>query len=189
MLSRISLAALALGLVATPLAAQLRPRSIPTGGRTLPDGTVIRQDGTVIRPDGTVIMRPDGSVARSSERTSQRGRSKIPPGHLPPRGMCRVWIDGVPPGQQPSVTDCATAERNRVANSRVIYGDDQAFPGRGKGKFKGRDVGDDDRWGRDDDDDRRGRYDHDDRYEARELSTRSSKNARKVARKGKHGDD
>jgi hypothetical protein len=50
--------------------------------------------------------------------------------------MCRVWIDGVPPGQQPPVTDCATAERNRVPNSRVIYGDRESFPGRGKGKFK-----------------------------------------------------
>ena len=61
---------------------------------------------------------------------------KIPPGHLPPKGMCRVWIDGVPPGQQPPVTTCADAVAHRVANSRVIYGDRESFPGRGKGKFK-----------------------------------------------------
>jgi hypothetical protein len=42
----------------------------------------------------------------------------------------------VPPGHQPPVTDCATAERNRVANSRVIYGDRETFRGRAKGKFK-----------------------------------------------------
>ena len=52
--------------------------------------------------------------------------------------MCRVWIDGVPPGQQPAVTSCAQAERDRFrySNARVIYGDSQSFPGKGKGKYK-----------------------------------------------------
>jgi hypothetical protein len=77
-----------------------------------------------------IVVRSGGEVARRHDR--------IPPGHLPPRGLCRVWIDGLPPGQQPGVTDCATAERNRVTNSRVIYGDVQSFPGKGKGKFKTR---------------------------------------------------
>lgn len=51
-------------------------------------------------------------------------QSRVPPGHLPPAGMCRVWIDGVPPGRQPRVTDCSTAQlqASRTANSRVIYG-------------------------------------------------------------------
>jgi hypothetical protein len=54
-----------------------------------------------------------------------RGRNVdgIPPGQRPPPGMCRIWIDGVPPGRQPRATDCGTAERNRPANARVIYGD------------------------------------------------------------------
>jgi hypothetical protein len=73
-----------------------------------------------------------GTIARNTDR----GSSKIPPGHRPPEGMCRVWIEGVPPGQQPAVTDCVTAERNRTANSRVIYGNDESFPGKGKGKGK-----------------------------------------------------
>jgi hypothetical protein len=50
---------------------------------------------------------------------------KVPPGHLPPAGMCRVWIDGVPPGRQPEPTDCRTAERQvwgSQGNARVIYG-------------------------------------------------------------------
>ena len=49
---------------------------------------------------------------------------KIPPGQRPPAGMCRIWLDGVPAGQQPAPTDCATAVRNRPANGRVIFGDD-----------------------------------------------------------------
>jgi hypothetical protein len=40
--------------------------------------------------------------------------------------MCRVWVDGVPPGQQPAPTDCKTAIRNRPPNGRVIFGDDYA---------------------------------------------------------------
>lgn len=63
--------------------------------------------------------------------------AKVPPGQMPPAGMCRVWIDGVPPGRQPAPTDCATAYRTRPANARVIRGSGaSAFPGKGKGKAK-----------------------------------------------------
>jgi hypothetical protein len=51
-----------------------------------------------------------------------RGYSRVPPGHLPPPGLCRIWIDGVPPGRQPRPTDCATAQRYRPVNARMIYG-------------------------------------------------------------------
>ncbi|MDQ3997334.1 MAG: hypothetical protein M3303_09990 [Gemmatimonadota bacterium] len=56
--------------------------------------------------------------------------NRVPAGHMPSRGMCRVWIDGVPAGHQPRQTDCRTAERQRPyyeeryrRNARVIYGD------------------------------------------------------------------
>ena len=55
-----------------------------------------------------------------------RGRNQgIPPGQMPPAGMCRVWYDGVPPGRQPRATSCNEAERiaSRDGNARVIYGD------------------------------------------------------------------
>ena len=39
------------------------------------------------------------------------GYGGVPPQAYPPRGMCRVWLDGLSPSQQPPVTDCATAER------------------------------------------------------------------------------
>ena len=54
----------------------------------------------------------------------QLGPSRVPEGHKPPPGMCRIWIDGVPPGQQSAPTDCATAVRNRPSNGRVVWGDD-----------------------------------------------------------------
>lgn len=48
----------------------------------------------------------------------------IPQGHRPPPGMCRIWIDGVPPARQPAPTDCATAIRRRPPNARVVFGDE-----------------------------------------------------------------
>lgn len=53
----------------------------------------------------------------------------VPPDLRPPAGMCRVWVDGVPPGRQPAPTDCASALRNRPPKGRVIFGDDFAAPG------------------------------------------------------------
>jgi hypothetical protein len=73
-----------------------------------------------------------------------RGKEKVPPGHMPQAGECRVWYDGVPPGRQPSPTSCAEAQRIAARDgARVIYGTDSR---------RGRD---DDRWERDDE--RRGR--------------------------------
>ena len=48
---------------------------------------------------------------------------KVPRGHLPPPGLCRIWVDGVPPGRQPEPTDCVTARRYAPRNARVIYGE------------------------------------------------------------------
>lgn len=131
--AKTNIAAFALALAASPLAAQITVRndgSVRTGtSGTVRTGTTARERIEAAR-DRAEAAR--ARVDMGSTRAS--GSSRIPPGHLPPRGLCRVWIDGVPPGQQPPVTDCATAERNRVVNSRVVYGDRETF--RGKGKYK-----------------------------------------------------
>ncbi|HZI41650.1 MAG TPA: hypothetical protein VFD67_08095 [Gemmatimonadaceae bacterium] len=61
---------------------------------------------------------------------AQQGRDKKPPTipaeSRPPAGMCRIWLDDVPAGQQPAPTDCATAVKNKPQNGRVIFGDDYA---------------------------------------------------------------
>ncbi|HJU65434.1 MAG TPA: hypothetical protein VJ596_07140 [Gemmatimonadaceae bacterium] len=57
-----------------------------------------------------------------------QGNDEIPEGFRPPAGMCRIWIDGVPPGRQPAPTDCSTAIRRRPPNARVIFGDQSAQP-------------------------------------------------------------
>ena len=52
-----------------------------------------------------------------------QGRDQVPASHRPPAGMCRIWLDGVPPNQQPAPTDCATAVRNRPQNGRIVFGE------------------------------------------------------------------
>jgi hypothetical protein len=73
-------------------------------------------------------------AAPASARAQGRG-PEIPAGYRPPAGMCRIWIDGVAPAQQPAVTDCKSAVRNRPANGRVIFGDDYAPKGGKKTKL------------------------------------------------------
>ncbi len=46
----------------------------------------------------------------------------VPMGMMPAAGMCRVWIQGVPPGRQPAPTSCAVAARWLPANGRLVYG-------------------------------------------------------------------
>src|SRR2546430_336134 len=78
-----------------------------------------------------------GLIATSAEHAvAQRVRGSAPPKELkdsskaipaearPPKGMCRIWIDGVAAAQQPAPTDCASAVKSHPANSRVIFGDD-----------------------------------------------------------------
>jgi hypothetical protein len=55
-----------------------------------------------------------------------RKAPKIPQESRPPAGMCRIWLDDVPAGQQAAPTDCATAVKNKPQNGRVIFGDDYA---------------------------------------------------------------
>ena len=103
--------------------------------------------------------------------------------------MCRIWIDGVPPGQQPAPTDCQTAVATKPANARVIWGDQTAFPGKGKGKFKqgkgnqDRDIDDDRDDDHDDDDDRFERN----RKETRDKGVESGNKGKSVAKRGKKG--
>jgi len=42
--------------------------------------------------------------------------------------MCRIWLDNVPPAQQPAPTDCASAARNLPRNGRLIYSDEPRSP-------------------------------------------------------------
>lgn len=74
----------------------------------------------------------------SAQQSKDNGkkRSDVPADARPPRGMCRIWIEGVPATQQPAATDCQTAVKNRPSNGRVIFGDDFADSTKAKGTDK-----------------------------------------------------
>jgi len=65
-------------------------------------------------------------------RDSSKKVAPVPADSRPPKGMCRIWIDGVPAAQQPAATDCPSAIKNRPSNGRVIFGDDYADSSKSK---------------------------------------------------------
>jgi|ERR1044071_4689260 len=65
----------------------------------------------------------------ASARVAAAQQPDVPANMRPPAGMCRIWLNGVPPAQQPAPTDCATAVKNRPQNGRVIFGDDYVSRG------------------------------------------------------------
>ena len=73
---------------------------------------------------GLIVEAAAPGMAQQPTPKDSAKRAAIPADARPPKGMCRVWIDGVPAAQQPAATDCPTAVKNRPNNGRVIFGDD-----------------------------------------------------------------
>src|SRR5205085_9578634 len=69
---------------------------------------------------------------KPQSQQTQRRDQIVPPGFFPPAGMCRIWLNDVPAGQQPAPTDCPAAVRNRPANARVLFGDESQKGKKGK---------------------------------------------------------
>ena len=86
---------------------------------------------------------PRGIPIPHFPKASPKQQPTVPPAYRPPQGMCRIWIEGVPPDQQPAPTDCVTAVRNRPVNGFVIFGDDSRKKGTDKPKKgkSGLDIG------------------------------------------------
>ena len=65
------------------------------------------------------------ALAPAALVAQQRGArmAAVPEAYKPPAGMCRIWVDAVPPDKQPAPTDCSAALRNKPANGRVLFGE------------------------------------------------------------------
>lgn len=126
-----------------------------------------RSAGPVV--DGYV--RHDRIPVRSRVVPVARASFRVPPGHLPPPGMCRAWVVGRPPGLQPRPDSCYRLFRSHWGPGVVILHsparDDRRWR---SGKRYDRDRWDDDDWEDwydddwdDDDWDDDDRWDRDDR--------------------------
>ncbi|MGH7702323.1 MAG: hypothetical protein ACREMO_04480 [Gemmatimonadales bacterium] len=69
---------------------------------------------TVVTPS----PQPQTSPSRGPSTAATLG---IPPGHLPPPGSCRVWIQGTPPGHQAASRSCQGIESTAPAGSWILY--------------------------------------------------------------------
>ena len=74
------------------------------------------------------VAAGSASLTAQARPQPQDPKPVVPRTHLPPPGMCRIWLDNVPPAQQPAPTDCASAARNLPRNGRLIYSDEPRSP-------------------------------------------------------------
>lgn len=51
------------------------------------------------------------------------GEFRVPPGHVPPPGMCRIWFPGRPPGHQPAPGSCRVLSRQVPRGAYLIAND------------------------------------------------------------------
>ncbi len=69
----------------------------------------------------TFVLLGVGLALAATSASAQSRQSAIPRDELPPRGLCRVWLDDRPVWRQPAATDCATARRTAPPHSRIIH--------------------------------------------------------------------
>lgn len=55
-------------------------------------------------------------------RGPEHAYGRVPPGHLPPPGECRIWYPDRPPGHQPPPGDCWELRRHLPYGAAVIRG-------------------------------------------------------------------
>lgn len=87
-------------------------------------GSTVPLSDAIAQARSSVEKGDKGERGEKSDKSDSSAEAGIPKEFLPPPGMCRIWVEGVPPAQQPAPTDCAAAVRNKPSNGRVIYGDD-----------------------------------------------------------------
>jgi len=64
---------------------------------------------------------PHRGVRHRAASRVKRRPLRIPPGHLPSPGSCRIWFPGLPPGQQPPPGSCRKLARSIPRGAWLIY--------------------------------------------------------------------
>ena len=66
-----------------------------------------------------VVTQPSRGVV-VSDRSAPRA-VKVPPGHFPAPGQCRLWYPGRPPGKQPPATRCSELRSASGSGAFILY--------------------------------------------------------------------
>lgn len=82
------------------------PRPGPGPARVDTVRIIVRDTIRVVVRDTVRIVLRDTVVRWDTVFVTPRRTINVPPGQYPPEGQCRVWIPGVPPGQQASSAPC-----------------------------------------------------------------------------------
>src|SRR5205085_630866 len=94
---------------------------IPISTRTWMRFALAAAVGLAVSASTAEAQRPVPAKPKSQTTQTQSRRDQIvPPAFFPPTGMCRIWLNDVPAGQQPAPTDCASAVRNRPTNGVLV---------------------------------------------------------------------
>jgi hypothetical protein len=70
--------------------------------------------------DLSITFGDGGSSAGSAPQSS--GQPRIPAGHMPPRGKCRIWYHDRGPGQQPPPGECGRLRKKVPRGASLIQG-------------------------------------------------------------------
>lgn len=72
--------------------------------------------------------KPEVVAVSDQERGRRNGDGvaralRVPPGHYPPPGQCRLWFEGRPPGRQPRPGRCEQFIGKVPAGAFILYND------------------------------------------------------------------
>lgn len=74
--------------------------------------------GLVFSLTGCVVYHDDPGYQHQQAQPAV----KVPPGHMPPPGLCRIWLPDTPPGHQPPVGNCNKLRHQVPPGATLIYG-------------------------------------------------------------------
>ena len=66
-----------------------------------------------------IVERPGRAVVVT--HNSAPRAVKVPPGHFPAPGQCRLWYPGRPPGHQPAPTRCSELRYAGGSGAFILY--------------------------------------------------------------------
>lgn|SRR5690554_3805811 len=93
-----------------------------TPSLTVDVGGSVRVSATATGSGYPTVRVPSGHRGPIEVRRTDGRYFRIPPGHYPPPGACRIWHPDRPPGQQPPPGACHDLERRVPPGAYLVYG-------------------------------------------------------------------